>query len=501
MRALLSLLLAFAPHVLAACPGGRVVDAHSGRGIPGVAVSDGEALVRTDRAGRFALAAVPGRTWFMVKPATHVLPDPNARFWWHVPQPDAPRLRYGGLRAEPGCPVFKLRRQAPRTGPLDVLLFADPQAGTRDEVAHYRRDVVAPLLGAPRAHLGLMLGDIANDELDLYPALRDAVAPLRLPWLHAAGNHDLDFDAPDDAHSLDTFRSQFGPDTFAWEEPEATFVVLDNVVYQPGARPAYTGGLRPAQLAWLERYLASADPARLLVVAMHIPLLQPDARETFRAADRERLLALVGRFPKRIVLSGHGHVLRHAWHDSHGGRVHEFNVGAVSGAFWSGAFDASGIPDATMADGTPNGHARMQVARDGAYRLSWHPARAPGGLHLHAPRVLRRGAYPAFGVFANVYMGLPDTPVQFRVGDGPWRPMTRVLRPDPRLLAENARDDETSVLRGRDRSPEAEPSTHLWRGALPTDLPAGEHVVHVRAVDPWQGPIEARTSYTLLDAP
>src|SRR3546814_14058108 len=80
-------------------------------------------------------------------------------------------------------------------------------------------------------------------------------------------------------------------------------------------------------------------------------------------------------------------------------------------------------------------------------------------------------------------------------------PMRRVSQPDPRLLVENMRDDLAETLRGYDRSPEAKPSPHLWRGALPTDLAAGEHRVEVRAFDAWQGEQRAGTTYRLHTLP
>ena len=120
---------------------------------------------------------------------------------------------------------------------------------------------------------------------------------------------------------------------------------------------------------------------------------------------------------------------------------------------------------------------------------------------LHAPNVLRRGAYPAAGVYANVFMGMDDTRVEYRIDGGEWQPMRRTSRPDPRLLAENVRDDAATTLRGYDRAPEAEPSAHLWRGALPTDLEVGEHRIEVRAFDRWQGEQRASTAYRLAEAP
>jgi hypothetical protein len=155
-----------------------------------------------------------------------------------------------------------------------------------------------------------------------------------------------------------------------------------------------------------------------------------------------------------------------------------------------------------MADGTPNGYATLQVRAGGDYRLAWHPARdaADTQIGLHAPRVLRQGAYPAFAVYANVFMGRDDTRVEYRIDAGDWKPMARVVQPDPRLLAENARDDVAESLRGYDRSPEATPSPHLWRGALPTELTVGGHAIEVRAFDAWRGEQRARTQYRLEKA-
>lgn len=507
-------------------------------GVAGVALSNGVDIVRSDAQGRYALPIAPGQTAFVIKPADWRLPlrdDGLPSFWrHHVPKADPRRLRYGGLAATGTLPRqvdFALRKAAipptRRRHGLRVLVVADPQPKSPVDVDHYARDIVAPIRGetaraGPRGgspesvgDLGLILGDVVDDDLSLYPALNRVTAALEVPWLYAPGNHDLDLDAARDEASLNSFRRMYGPDSYAWEEPEAAFVVLDDVVYRPGEVPAYVGGLREEQFAFLENYLPTLPKDRLLVLAVHIPLFDtaaPGKPATFRAADRARLFALLRGFPHVLVLSGHRHTQRHHFHGADDGwrgamPLREYNVGAASGAFWSGAPDAEGVPDATMADGTPNGYARLQVGAQGAYRLSWHPARRPrddpaftDAMALHAPKLLRRGAYPAWGVYANVFMGHDGSRVEYRVDDGGWTPMTRVSRPDPRLLAENARDDAAEALRGYDRSPEAEPSPHLWRGALPTDLAVGDHIVEVRAFDDWQGERRARVRYRLESA-
>ena len=495
-------------------------DGRRGRGEPGiadVAMSNGRALAITDAQGRYRLPVSPGQTVFAIKPAGWRLPGsdrarPGA--WRHVPPTTAPALKYGGIAAGPMPARFDvgLLRAPPGDGWLDMRVFADPQVKSAADVGYYARDIVDSVLadtGAAqrRPELGITLGDVVDDRLELYPALNAETRRIGLPWLHVAGNHDLDFDAAHDEASLLTFRNTFGPDTFAWEEDEAVLIGLDDVIYLPGQRPAYIGGLREDQFAFLEAYLPRVPKDRLLVLAMHIPLFKPEGRDTFRDADRARLFALLRGFDHVLVLSGHSHTQQHWMHDARTGwqgtaPLHEYNVGAACGAYWTGVKDAAGIPDATMPDGTPNGYASLAVGRDGRYVLGWHAARDPEGgqIGLYAPKVLRRGAYPAYGVYANVYMGRGDTRVEFRIDDGEWAPMRRTVAPDPRVLRENIRDADAETLRGYDRSAEATFSQHLWRGTLPTDLAAGAHRIEVRAFDAWRGEVHAQAGYRLQDA-
>jgi hypothetical protein len=466
-------------------------------GIPGVAVSNGRDIVRSAADGGYAIDTRPDAVVFAIKPAS----------------------RNFGLRAN-GLPGFWHDGDGPRfdvalsprhdlRGPMQVLLFTDPQAKSLADVDYYRRDIVEPLRGT-QAALGLSLGDIVNDDVSLYPALDAVTATLGVPWLHIAGNHDLDAGAMTDADTLRSFRANYGPDTVAWEAPQATFIGLDDIIAMPGQRPSYIGGLRADQFAFLEAYLPTLPKDRLLVIGVHIPFFDtaaPGAAPTFRPADRERLFALLQPFPHVLLLSGHTHNQMHVFHDAadgwHGATpLHEYNVGAACGAFWSGSKDAAGIPDTTMSDGTPNGYAVLTIAAHGEYKLAWHNARdaADSQIGLFAPKVLRRGAYPAWGVYANVYMGFDGSRVEYRIDGGEWKPMQKVLHADPHLLAENALDDTADSLRGYDRSVEATPSRHLWRGTLPTDAAAGRHEVEVRHFDPWRGEQTATTSYRLDDA-
>jgi len=518
--AVLLALLAVPAHALPPpCSSGQVFEDRNGNGfrdagepgVPGVKVSDGVHLSTTDANGGYDVPYEDGRTLFVIKPAGYdlsVRPDGMPDFWHNRQYHTGTALKFGGIpQSQPGCRDFALRpRVAAGDGAFEVLLLADSQTSSLQDVDYYWRDIVQPLVGRHGASLGLTLGDIVNDDLSLYAAMLRTTMRLQVPWLFVPGNHDLDFDAAGDEDSLRTFRHHLGPDTFAWEEEALTFIGLDDIIYQPGKSPSYVGGLREDQFAFLQAYLPTVRRGRLLVIGVHIPFFEEGARG-FRAADRERLFALLKDFPHVLLLSGHTHTQRRWYHDAatgwHGVQpLHEYNVGAACGAYWSGIKDAQGIPVSTMADGTPNGYARLRVKAGGDYALSWHPARAPddSGIGLHAPKVLRKGAYPAWGVYANVYMGEADTRVEYRIDGGEWKPMRRVEQADPSLLVENMRDDLADALRGYDRSPEAEVSQHLWRGALPTDLAEGEHRIEVRAFDHWRGETTAHTTYRLQHA-
>lgn len=486
MRPLLlpALLLACAPFAASAsCLEGAVFLDSNGNGrqdagekpLAGIRVSDGEHIVSTGQDGRYQLPPSSQPNIFIIKPAGYSAAKRADGL------PDIWRPQAG--EGDGQCRPFALKPEKNAPMSFQALLLADSQTSTALDVSYFERDIIEPLRGKHQARMGMTLGDITNDDPSLYPALTKAVTSLGVPWLHVPGNHDMDLGASSDADSLASFHRQLGPDTYAWEEASMVFIGMDDIIAQPGQKPAYVGGLREDQFAFLEAYLPTIPKDKLVVLGFHIPLFD----HVYRAEDRARLFKLLEQVPHPLIVSGHTHnqsqVFWGAAQGWNGGKpLHEYNVGAACGAFWSGIKDAQGIPDTTMADGTPNGYGLLNVRPQGEYSVEYRVARAPADqqIALHAPKVLRQGAYPAWGIYANVFMGYEGLPVEFRVDGGEWQPMKQVKQADPRLLVENIADDLASELRGYDRSPEAVPSTHLWRAALPTKLSEGEHAVEVR---------------------
>jgi hypothetical protein len=101
------------------------------RGLSGVAVSDGVHIVRSDRDGRYRLAAMPGKTLFVIKPSGYALPkraDGLPDFFANQAGSGA-KLKYGGVvHSDTACKSFALNPEAQNPElPLSVLLFGDPQ--------------------------------------------------------------------------------------------------------------------------------------------------------------------------------------------------------------------------------------------------------------------------------------------------------------------------------------------------------------------------------------
>jgi len=157
------------------------------------------------------------------------------RFYYiHDPDgsPIEPRLRYGGIPPSGPLPDsidFPLLR-VEEAEPFTVVLFADTQPQTSAEVGYLRDAVVDELVGVDAA-FGMTLGDILYDDLSLYPRYKRIVSRVGIPWYHAPGNHDVNYQALEDKYSLETYKRHFGPPYYSFDYGSAHFVVLDDVHY------------------------------------------------------------------------------------------------------------------------------------------------------------------------------------------------------------------------------------------------------------------------------
>jgi len=491
-------------------------------GIPGVLVSNGREVAKTDGGGRYSLPIEDEAVVFVIKPTGWMVPVEAGtmlpRFYYiHQPAgtPADLGLRYRGIDPTGSLPAavdFPLRRAAEPTA-FEVLLFTDPQPESPREVEFVRDDVVNALIGT-KAAFGMTTGDIMFDDLSLYHRQNRIIGQIGMPWWNIAGNHDLNFEASGTRYSRETFKRVFGPPHYAFEYGGALFLMLDNVEYlgtdrsRPRRDGKYQGRIGEVQRAFIANVLAETPADRLVVVAMHIPLrtyIDPQAA-SINTVDRGDFLKLIGDRPC-VSFSGHTHTTEHHYFGAEDGFAgatphHHHVMTAVSGSWWSGPFDHRGVATADSRDGSPNGFHVLAI--DGnRYTTRFQPAKEPNGrqMRISLDSEFHRGgrelsrelpmsallgspipreATYATEVVVNFFDGGPRTQVVYRIGRREPVTMAREARPDPFVEEVFARHEAT-------KKPwvKAGPSSHIWVARLPADLDAGTHCIEVRVTDEY----------------
>ena len=476
-------------------------------GIVGVLVSNGRDVVKTDRNGRYTLPLHDEAVIFVIKPTGYAPPVDRGvmlpRFYrLHRPKGTPAHLGRRHCGIEPTGPLsgsvdFALKK-ADEPARFDVLFLTDPHAENAAAIDFIRTDVVNALIGT-KAAFGITTGDLMSDDLSLYDRYNRIIGQIGIPWHNIAGNHDLNFEAPDRTFSRETFKRTFGPDYYAFEYGGALFLILDNVDYLGNGK--YQGRFGERQLAFVSDVLKQTPADRLVVAAMHIPLrtyLDPKDPTT-STSDCAALLELLGDRPS-ISFSGHTHTTEHHYlggGDSGKTPHHHHVLTAVSGSWWSGPYDHRGVAVADSPDGNPNGFHVLSV--DGnRYTTRFRSAKEPEGRQMRI--VLDSDLYQnddsrmglMFGspisqdktcttdVVVNFFDGGPRTTVEYRIGERAPVRMKRESRPDPFVKEVFARNQAT-------KKPWAgvELCSHIWVARLPADLEAGTYCIMVRAIDEY----------------
>ena len=431
-------------------------------------MSNGRHVVRSDAEGFYALPAPASGHVFVVKPAGFSLPL--------VSRLSQPRhFRDTGVGN-----VDFLLVPAPVARSFNAVLMADPQPENHRHL-DFIRDSVTPVIAGSNASFALTLGDIVGDDLSLLDRYRSIMGAADLPLWHAGGNHDLDFSAQDGVAARAPFRRAFGPATYAFEEGEALFVVLDNVEYG-GPGGGYRGMIGESQLAFLRNLLAHVPCEKLVVLGMHIPLRtgwNPQSARDNTADAQELLSILDGR--RAVSFCGHMHATEHQYLPLGRGHVehHHQSLAAISGSWWSGPYDHRGRPLALGVDGCPPGFHMLEI--DGTQYATRFVPLAPQESQWRT--VLARctpcrdtGANVIDGAVAksdapcevavNVFDGGPRTRVRLRMPGGEWQSMQRVRKPDPFMLDHFAKAGGV-----RHDWVKAETCEHLWTTPLQAHEP------------------------------
>lgn len=457
-------------------------------GIAGVGVSNGREIVMTDANGRYQLPVDHDTLLFVIKPRNWMTPTTSEglpRFYYNHKPDGSPQLAYAGVAPTGPLPEsvdFGLFRR-PEGERFRIVLFGDPQPRDRKEIDYIAQDIVSELVGVEAA-FGVSVGDLVYDDLSLFEPLVGVTGQVGIPWYNVLGNHDMNFDAPNDRLSDESFERVYGPPYYSFNHGPVHFVVLDDVHWpEPveGEKRNYSAGLGRQQLEFLRNDLKHVDHDQRVVLMFHIPI--QDLRE------KDELFALLKPFKNVLLLAGHYHFHKHmffgpedGWHGEN--PLHQLIAVTACGSWWTGAPDEMGIPHTTMRDGAPNGYSFIDF--DGSdYVITFKAARRPAShqMLIDAPPEVEAVIAHRHEVYVNVFNGSERSTVEMRLGDkGEWRKMDKYDREDPYYLLAKQAEASQQPPRGR-KLPGAIKSPHMWHAMLPKDPEKGWQLLHVRTTD------------------
>ncbi len=463
------------------------------KGVPGVAVSNGRDVVRTDAEGRWSLPIDEHGSIFVVKPAHFQLPVNSAQipqhYYLHSTQ-GSPELPVAGIAPTGPLPEsidFALTPH-PEDQPFSGLFFGDTQARGLREVNFVTHDVVEECLDTD-AIFGVSLGDIVADDPALFSEISESIAQIGIPWYNVFGNHDNNRGATENKYTDDTFERFFGPSTYAFEYGEVVFIPLNNI-YFPPEKKGYTAAFTDEQLAFVKNYLAGVPKEKLVVLLMHVPIV--------RCKQRDEMLALLSDRPHTLTIAAHVHEQIHLFmEEEHGWKGpephHLFINATVSGSWWCGAQDERGIPHATMNDGAPNGYSKITF--DGnQYAIEFKAASRPANyqMNIYLADDVPEATLTDTEVLVNVFAGSARSTVEMQVGNGDaWLPMDQTITIDPECLRMHEQSpflDATvegvklDTLFGWKMDYPSK-SYHMWKAPLPKGIEPGTHTLTVRTTD------------------
>lgn len=335
-----------------------------GRGISGVAVSDGLRITYTDKKGAYRLVSTEIVDFIFISlPADYRVDilDGIPRYFERVDDKSAKKTRIN----------FDLEHNPVNEDRHKLIVCTDPQVGFDEDLpkletqlADMKIHVREALSGTPV--YGIVCGDIIEDINQISPTfknIRQRFSATGIPFFYVAGNHDMDVGVRSNFLAKKSYQKFFGPPYYSFNRGKVHYVVLDDV-FNTGRSYGYIGYLEERQLQWLEQDLARIPKGSTVIVSIHIPSYSVAARKgDFGSEEIKKVIQNRPALYKILmpyqahIFSGHEHYQEnYILKDNLFEHVH----GALCGIFWQAPYNS---------DGTPLGYTVYEV--DGG-RLSWY---------------------------------------------------------------------------------------------------------------------------------
>lgn len=313
-----------------------------GKAVSGVIVTDGKNFTRTGINGNFRMNIGDSTEFvYIVTPSGHI-----ADWSSGVPafyQPAKGRRKF----------VFDLQKTVD-SDDYHIVAIADPQTYSDAHFDEFAGQPLADIAAIAKTFeapsVGLALGDISWDRIEILDKYKKAIVRAGIPFYPVVGNHDNEAYIEGDGKASATYRSKMGPENYAFFLGSDIVIVLDNIIYETNFKCRI--GYIDEVVEWVENLVTMLPQDAGIYVAHHSPL----GHGGRRIINGDRLLEAL-RGHEVTFLSGHTHV-----NGNHiiGEGITEHNVAAICGAWWETAH---------CTDGTPRGY---KVFTKTAGELSWY---------------------------------------------------------------------------------------------------------------------------------
>ena len=361
-----------------------------GRGLVGVAVTDGSNIVLTDSMGRYSLATLSlSQFVYITTPSGYDVPVASGSIpqFYHTltPSDSIYDFHLTPSATDDNRHAFVVHTDVQVTSKADVALFAG-------QIVPDTRQTLQRLAAEGYKVFGTDCGDIVGDTPSLFDDYIRACQVLDTPFFRIIGNHDMDYWGRSFETSYRTFSSLFGPTHYSFNCGKAHYIFINDNFYT-GFGINYIGYIPESTLRWLEQDLNLLPKGSPVFVFMHIPTAE--STDLDHASFNYDWLANVRQFHYMFkdfdthIVSGHTHFNMNLEFNSH---LYEHVTAAVCGTWWR---------TEECMDGTPRGYGVFTV--DGE-RVSWQYKSAgyPSTYQLRAYTPGSAAEYPD-EVVANVW--------------------------------------------------------------------------------------------------
>ena len=201
---------------------GSVKD-NTGKPVSGVVVTDGAHFKTTDAQGNYVLNTDPARypMVYISTPADYELPSKEGVADGFYQYLDA-------KKSENQCNFVLTKRQKP-ADEFVYIAISDPQVRNEKQLNRFRTETVPDLKQTADSLknfeiVGMGLGDLVWDAMNLYAPYRQAVSNLGITMFQLMGNHDFNLlyksmtqtDHPADGYGEQNYYQSFGPANYSF---------------------------------------------------------------------------------------------------------------------------------------------------------------------------------------------------------------------------------------------------------------------------------------------